>query len=51
MVSFDDFSVTLADYTPGLSDFRTLIDGHPTGFYGMAPNSIAPSFNPLTKER
>ena len=34
MVSFDNFSVTLADYTPGLSDFRTSIDGHPTGFYG-----------------
>ena len=34
MVSFDDFPVTLADYTPGLSDLRTSIDGHPTGFYG-----------------
>ena len=31
---FNDFPVTLAHYTPGLSDFRTSIDGHPTGFYG-----------------
>ena len=31
MVPFDDFSVTLADFTPGLSDFWT---GHPTGFCG-----------------
>ena len=35
MVSFNDFPVTLTDFTPGLSNFRTSIDGHPTGFYGI----------------
>ena len=40
MVSFDDFSVTLADYTPGLSDFRTSIDGHSTDFYGTVARHL-----------
>ena len=51
MVSFNDFPVTLADYTPGLSDLRTSIDGHPTGFYGTISSAENTIFRPEKREK